>query len=199
MNSSRDHASYYEILDVSSNASVEAIKSAYQHKARRLHPDKRKGSDGEAEPTEAFLCLQKAWECLRDPEKKKEYDMELFKSQKGEASKGIATDVDDWEPVEDGDTGDIGFIHTCRCGEDIWVTQEGFAEMKRKAVSPRPLIHCEGCSLVYYVALENDWKTAFPYAFNLLICQYGPKRKLGNDYLLHKSMDLDKKSLCHDN
>jgi molecular chaperone DnaJ len=62
---------YYDILDVSKNATAEEIKKAYRQKALKFHPDKNPG-DSEAE--EKFKEAAEAYEILSNPEKKQRYD-----------------------------------------------------------------------------------------------------------------------------
>ena len=62
---------YYEILDVSKNATPEEIKKAYRKKAIQYHPDKNPG-DKQAE--ENFKEAAEAYEVLSNPEKKQRYD-----------------------------------------------------------------------------------------------------------------------------
>lgn len=38
-----DNASYYDILDITKDATPEEIRKAYLHKAKRWHPDKNQG------------------------------------------------------------------------------------------------------------------------------------------------------------
>ena len=61
----------YEILDVSETATEEELKKAYRKLARKYHPDICK--DPECE--EKFKELNTAYEILKDPEKRKQYDM----------------------------------------------------------------------------------------------------------------------------
>jgi molecular chaperone DnaJ len=68
MNQKRD---YYEILDISRDASEEEVKKSYRRLAMQHHPDRHPG-DKEAE--ERFKEASEAYEVLRDPEKRKIYD-----------------------------------------------------------------------------------------------------------------------------
>ncbi len=62
---------YYEILEVSKNASVEEIKKAYRKKAIQYHPDKNP-DDTTAE--EKFKEAAEAYEVLSNEEKRRRYD-----------------------------------------------------------------------------------------------------------------------------
>ncbi|XP_052211371.1 chaperone protein dnaJ GFA2, mitochondrial isoform X2 [Diospyros lotus] len=62
---------YYDTLGVSRNATASEIKKAYYGLAKQLHPDTNK-SDPEAE--KKFQEVQKAYEVLKDEEKRVQYD-----------------------------------------------------------------------------------------------------------------------------
>jgi molecular chaperone DnaJ len=62
---------YYEVLEVSKNASAEEIKKAYRKKAIQYHPDKNPG-DKTAE--EKFKEAAEAYEILSDENKRSRYD-----------------------------------------------------------------------------------------------------------------------------
>ena len=63
---------YYELLEVSRDASDEEIKKAYRRLARQHHPD---ANDGDPEAEARFKEVSLAYEVLRDPEKRRRYDV----------------------------------------------------------------------------------------------------------------------------
>ncbi|MEN3337638.1 MAG: molecular chaperone DnaJ [Acidobacteriota bacterium] len=63
---------YYDVLGVAPGAGAEEIKRAYRQLARRYHPD-ISGDDRGA----AFLEVSRAYEVLRDPERRRSYDANL--------------------------------------------------------------------------------------------------------------------------
>ena len=62
---------YYELLGVSPQASDDDIKRAYRRLARELHPD---STGGDAGAEARFKEITRAYEVLRDPERRARYD-----------------------------------------------------------------------------------------------------------------------------
>jgi DnaJ family protein A protein 2 len=62
-----ENSKFYEALGVPKDAQQSVIKKAYRKLAMKHHPDK--GGD-----VEKFKEISKAYECLRDPEKRDKYD-----------------------------------------------------------------------------------------------------------------------------
>lgn len=61
---------YYQVLGVARDAASEEIKRAYRKLAQKLHPDRNK----EADAAERFSKVSEAYEVLKDPEKRQQYD-----------------------------------------------------------------------------------------------------------------------------
>lgn len=61
---------YYKVLGVARDAAADEIKRAYRKLAQKLHPDRNKQADA----AERFSKVSEAYEVLKDPEKRKQYD-----------------------------------------------------------------------------------------------------------------------------
>ena len=64
---------YYEVLEVSQTATQEEIQKAYRQQAQKWHPDKHP-SEEKDKITEKFQEIQKAYDTLKDIQKRKRYD-----------------------------------------------------------------------------------------------------------------------------
>ncbi len=62
---------YYQALGVNRTASPDEIQKAYRKLARKYHPDM---NPDDAAAKKKFQEVQKAYETLNDPEKRKKYD-----------------------------------------------------------------------------------------------------------------------------
>jgi curved DNA-binding protein len=64
---------YYKIMGIEPTASEQEIKTAYRRLARKYHPDLNKAANAEA----LFKEMGEAYEILKDPEKRAQYDLHL--------------------------------------------------------------------------------------------------------------------------
>ena len=63
-------ADFYDLLDVSSDASPEELKRSYREKARTYHPD----VNADDRSSDQFKAIRKAYEVLSDTSERKDYD-----------------------------------------------------------------------------------------------------------------------------
>jgi len=79
---------YYQLLQISSDASLTEIRKAFRREAKKVHPDLYQGND----PTEKnrlqknFILLTQAYETLIDPAQRRQYDSK-YRSQKRNQTK----------------------------------------------------------------------------------------------------------------
>ncbi|KAI3951420.1 hypothetical protein MKW98_030272 [Papaver atlanticum] len=91
---------YYDILGVSKKSSVSEIKKAYHGLAKKFHPDTNKG---DADAAKKFQEVQKAYEVLKDNEKRSYYDQvghDAFEQQ-GAGGGGPSPFNEGFNPFED--------------------------------------------------------------------------------------------------
>lgn len=120
--------SYYNILNVTQEASYEEIRKSYKALVLISHPDKSQDGLGK------FLSVSKAWKILSDPDRRKLYDAQI-KLQEIQ-SFAIAEKV----PISDFDEDCGNYFYCCRCQDGYELSVEDI-DLLVKYVS------CSGCSL----------------------------------------------------
>ena len=71
---------YYEVLEVPFGTSdSNTIRKAYLKKSLKYHPDKNPGREDDVRPY--FVMVGEAYETLRDPDRRRDYDQELLLRQ----------------------------------------------------------------------------------------------------------------------
>jgi curved DNA-binding protein CbpA len=80
---------HYDVLGVDPAAELETIRRAWRLKVRLLHPDRHQDSpdDVQAEAAKETLRVNNAWDTLRDPEKRHEYDRQVLPLRNGEVER----------------------------------------------------------------------------------------------------------------
>ena len=68
-----EKANYYDILELTSSASLVDIKKSYKRLALKYHPDKQK--EGCDENNDQFARVSEAYQILSDPIKRQDYDL----------------------------------------------------------------------------------------------------------------------------
>lgn len=139
---------FYEILNCSPNASIEELKTNYKQLILQCHPDKLQQQQQQqdnnpqleqllenleiknATNNKDFMAITEAWNCLKDPQKRKQYDAELLvnkfhthnniyahitlKEMKKQPYEDDETEVGDGE--EQKRTLNYIYTYDCRCG-----------------------------------------------------------------------------------
>ena len=115
---------HYDILNVSPIATLDEIKVAHRKLALKYHPDKHDRTKTRIELN--FHRIQEAWECLRDSEKRQEYDHILSRTKENINK----------ERVENGTTVHVNLsemdVEECEVEVKVEVEEEGCNNMDER-------------------------------------------------------------------
>ena len=65
---------WYKILGVSNKATKKELKKAYNKKTKELHPDRAKTEEDRVRMEDQYMDVNRAYEVLSDPDKRREFD-----------------------------------------------------------------------------------------------------------------------------
>jgi curved DNA-binding protein CbpA len=82
---------YYEVLEIPSDADDREIKKAYHKLARELHPDKAPSPEEARKVEDQFALVSAAYNTLKDPGKRADYNKGLAKNNGGAGGAATAT------------------------------------------------------------------------------------------------------------
>lgn len=140
--------SHYDTLGVSPSSSKEDIQRAYRACLLAIHPDKHDTVDKTCfhDLAEKIERIKGAYEVLKDPNSKAEYDHWLRWENVFDEHIEVYDRIS-WSEMDKED-GDVG-TYVCRCGDVFRVPLSDIDQ-----VSNEYLLQCESCSLV--IAIVNN-------------------------------------------
>ena len=135
----------YEILEINNNSDIITIKKAYKTLCLKYHPDKQllQNQNGLLEENmpgknSRWLDILRAYETLKDPILKKEYDWSLEMNLKNGPVQEVV-DLDDMTHTLSSESISC-WKRVCRCGGSFFVTE---IDLENGVDT----VECDGCSL----------------------------------------------------
>ncbi|TVU00584.1 hypothetical protein EJB05_53973, partial [Eragrostis curvula] len=160
----------YEVLSVTEDATYDEIRAAYKSAALNTHPDKAQTTVEPSVPSDEqqeFLSVQKAWEILRHPDSRAEYDKQLRSSRQN--IEIIASEIEVGDMIVESAADTVELLYPCRCcdyfsitshelGEmGILITEDGDVELRTSdSVSASIVLGCGSCSLKTRLIINNS-------------------------------------------
>ena len=147
---------YYELFNLSNYSSVDKIKFQYQQIIKQCHPDKALFTKSLSikESSETFLKVTEAWNILRNPDTKAEYDAKLkqFETEIQFSVNEVVT-IDQFESIRTSDVtekidGDLLEYDCCCGGKYEFLKKDSY-------INTSILIGCSNCSLYIEVLLKK--------------------------------------------
>lgn len=151
----------YEVLSVRKDATYDEIRAAYKSAVLNTHPDKAQMALNplvSSSERNEFLSVQKAWEILRYPKSRAEYDKQLQSSRQN--LEIVATEIEIDDMIVESTADSVELLYPCRCGDyfsitsrelgqiGISVREDGEMELHTSYSVPASVVlGCGSCSL----------------------------------------------------
>ncbi|KAF2916548.1 hypothetical protein DAI22_09g127600 [Oryza sativa Japonica Group] len=151
----------YEVLSVRKDATYDEIRAAYKSAVLNTHPDKAQMALNplvSSSERNEFLSVQKAWEILRYPKSRAEYDKQLQSSRQN--LEIVATEIEIDDMIVESTADSVELLYPCRCGDyfsitsrelgqiGISVREDGEMELHTSDSVPSSVVlGCGSCSL----------------------------------------------------
>uniref|UniRef100_A0A0D9X8U6 J domain-containing protein n=1 Tax=Leersia perrieri TaxID=77586 RepID=A0A0D9X8U6_9ORYZ len=152
---------HYEVLSVNEGATYDEVRAGYRAAILNAHPDKSQAkleSLVSSDENGEFLSVQKAWEVLRDPKSRSEYDKQLKTFRQNSANIAYEIDIEEMTIESTGDATEL--MYPCRCGDHFSISSFDLEEMgvlidengeiyfqSSDFVSAYVVLSCGSCSL----------------------------------------------------
>ena len=88
---------YYQLFDIPRSATLEEIEDKYHYYAKKYHPDRARSPDAH----EKFIKIKEAYETLKDPQKRKVYDISLPPEEKVTEISASSDNSNNQAPAQD--------------------------------------------------------------------------------------------------
>jgi hypothetical protein len=143
---------HYDVLGVRHDADLDEIKRSWRVKVQLLHPDRHHGAsaDVQVQAAKETLLLTEAWEVLRDPERRRAYDMRLAEAETGRGRTVGTEQHSNHESRED-----PHLLVCLRCHASQQVPVDATRGECRACLSPWRLVVCDGCGM--RVQADEGW------------------------------------------
>ena len=161
----------YSILNLTTEATLSDIKQQYKLLALKYHPDRlvtaseSQQQDGEDTQQLKFIEIQQAYELLRDPKQKRQYDRE-YHLNKYNLEKQLVGNISDYILLSEMkyDQDEDVCTHQCRCGGLYTIHMNDIINNINENDNDGGIyksfnINCKNCSLI--IQVENDMDDDF--------------------------------------
>lgn len=121
---------YYSVLEVPNTASLAKIRAQFLRLTKIYHPDIYKGKD-----TNRYTTILQAYEVLKNPQKRRDYDAKLRQSSRGRSDEGFASTDTQNDSVPPEETPNKFGLNDQKFDKDVFVKE--FEEFKKRKITTK--------------------------------------------------------------